>query len=470
MKIFRTVFYRYICIMTLFFWSTGSLHAMTIGEERDIGEKLLYKIRSEFSLLDDPDISQYINGLGQKVLAQVSQRYFDYRFYVIPSKDFNAFAAPSGLIFFYTGLIETMNSEDELLSVMAHEIAHVESRHIASRSDKNVKVGAITTALAIASLALGDPSLAAGLFTGFQAAGQAVNLHFSRLDEEQADRLSYDWMHAMHRDPVAMEEMLKTMRRIVRYSSEQIPPYLLTHPNPEVRLDYIESLLDYRKGKVPLNYYTPTDNFDFLRFKHRIMVSVADSVKARAYFTNILGSGRDEDEKMMATYGLALLQAKELNFSAALENIDKVKKHFPDHAILDVDAAIMKLDSGQIADAIELFEQAVQENEYDMYAVFNLALAYTKTGNISEAERLYQQVLTALPEYPQVFFELARIKSNQGETGISNFYLAKYYLYNGKIEFAREHFTKVTNDTSIPESMRKESEGMLKRLDELEKL
>ena len=55
-------------------------------------------------------------------------------------------------------------------------------------------------------------------------------------------------------------------------------------------------------------------------------------------------------------------------------------------------------------------------------------------------------------------------------TGISNFYLAKYYLYSGKIEFAREHFVKVKNNPSVEEEIRNESERFLERLEELEKL
>ena len=150
--IFRKTLYLIFFLLLSSLLAAGKTSAgLTIGEEREIGEKLLYKIRSEFSLLDDPDISQYINRLGQQVLKQVGPHFFDYRFFVVPSDQFNAFAAPSGLIFFYTGLIETMKTEDELLSVLAHEIGHVESRHIASRSDKNAKVGAISMALAMAS-------------------------------------------------------------------------------------------------------------------------------------------------------------------------------------------------------------------------------------------------------------------------------------------------------------------------------
>ncbi len=239
--------------------------AFSIGEERMIGEQLLYAIRSEFTVLDDPDISQYINSLGQSVLEVAGPQYFDYHFFVVKSDQFNAFAAPSGLIFFYTGLIRTMKTEDELVSVLAHEIGHVVSRHIAHRMSKQGKVTAATLLLGLASLAFGNAALAQGLLTGSLAANEAIKLSFSRQDEEQADRLSYGWMRALQRNPKSMEGMLKTMRRISRYRSNKLPAYLLTHPNPEDRLNYVQSLSDIDQSGE--GYYKKTNNFDFLRFK-----------------------------------------------------------------------------------------------------------------------------------------------------------------------------------------------------------
>ena len=443
--------------------------ALTIGEEREIGQKLLYRIRTQFSLLDDPDISQYINDLGSEVLAQAGPQYFDYHFFVVPNDEFNAFAAPSGLVFFFTGLIETMKSEDELLSVMAHEIGHIDSRHIASRSSKSGKVGTISMALAVASLALGDPSLAAGLFTGFQAAGQAANLHFSRQDEEQADRLAFDWLSALGRDPQAMVGMLRAMRRISRYRSGQIPQYLLTHPNPEARLQYVQSQLDYARDMNKEKKYPETDNFNFLRIKYRIMTSGKDPQKVRMYFANALAASRNPEESAMATYGLALLEARELNFSQGLKNLEEVKRYFPNRNLLDIDTGVMYLDSGNIAKGFDVLAQAFQKDPNNMYAAFHLARAYEKKGERNEAERLYYQIMQVMPEYSRIYFELGRIKAAEKKTGESNFYLGKYYLYEGKLKLAREYLTKAKKDPSVPLSLQQESDKLLALLDNIEK-
>ena len=240
---------------------SGSLQpamGFTVGEEKEVGEKLLYTVRASFPLLDDPDLHQYINQIGHEVLDVAGIQFFDYHFYIVESSQFNAFAAPSGLIFFYSKLIESMNSEDELISVMAHEVGHVVRRHLASRMKKGKVINFASMGAALAAIALGGGAAAQGLLAGSIAAGQSAQLHFSRQDEIEADLLAYQWMQDMHRDTVGQKKMLQTMRRITRYRTGQIPQYLLTHPDPEARLDYVSSLIaadqDYKVDTSSRNY------------------------------------------------------------------------------------------------------------------------------------------------------------------------------------------------------------------------
>ena len=126
--------------------------------------------------------------------------------------------------------------------------------------------------------------------------------------------------------------------------------------------------------------------------------------------------------------------------------------------------------SGETGRATELFESAVKADPDDMYAAFHLARTYAKSGKLEAAEQLYQKVMQTMPEYPQVYFELGRIKSDQGQAWISNFFLAKYYLYEGKLDFAREYLKKVKRDPGTSDSIRSEVDKLLDRLDELKKL
>jgi len=463
---------RLIAGFTLLAYSLLPLQALalTIGDERKIGEQLLFSIRKELPILEDPDISQYINTLGRSVLEIVGPQYFEYRFFVVKSPQFNAFAAPAGLVFFFTGLIETMRYEDELLSVLAHEIGHVASRHIAQRMDKSTKVSAISLLLGVAGLALGVPGLSQGLLMGSMAGGQAINLQYSREDEEQSDRLSFGWMQKMKRNPTAMEDMLKTMRRISRYrAGSETPQYLLTHPNPESRMGYVSSLLEQDAKQTSKGYYLKTDNFAFLRFKYRVMLQSVDQEKVRMNCVNLLASGTDKEQQTMAKYGLALLESDARNFDQALQYLAEVRAQYPTKDILEIDRAVILVESGRVEEGRRLLEQAVQRDPNDMYGVYQLAKLELSRGNGPKAEQLLQRVMTVMPEYPQLYFDMGQIEADRGKEGSSIYYLGKYNLYLGRIKLAKQYLTRASKDKNVPEKQRYDAKNILDKLKELEK-
>ena len=465
-QLFKRAVIGFMLIIALS-WPCQGL-ALTIGEERLIGQKILYSVRRELRVLDDPDISQYINRLGSQVLKVAGPQYFDYRFHVVKSDQFNAFAAPAGMVFFYSGLIEAMHKEDELVSVLAHEIGHVASRHLAQRLDKGTKVSAASLLLGLAGLALGVPGLSQGLLTGSLAAGQTINLRYSREDEEQADRLSFGWMQKMERDPAAMKDMLRTMRRITRYRMGDVPQYLLTHPNPEARLSYVESLLEL-KGQEAVPAPKKTGNCAFLRFRYRVLSQTTDLDRLRQYCTITLAQDKDPDTQRMARFGLALIEAENRRFDQALEQLAIVQGQYPAEDILKVDQAVILQMAGRLPEAKDILEPQVRRDPSGIYGLFQLAKVEAATGNTARAETLLQQVAQAMPEFPQVYFELGQIEANRGAAGIGIFYLGKYYLYQGEEDLAVQNLKRARRDASVPEKMREEAKEILAELEHINK-
>ena len=444
------------------------LAGFSVGEEKEIGEKLLYAVRSTFPLVGEPDIHQYINELGQEVLEVAGVQFFDYRFYVVESNQFNAFAAPSGLIFFYTKLIESMKSEDELVSVLAHEIGHVVKRHLASRMQKGKVINLASLGLALASIAFGGGGAAAqALLTGSLAAGQSAQLHFSREDEIEADLLAYKWMTDLERDPHGQKEMLRTMRRITRYRMGQMPQYLLTHPNPEARLEYVEGLLLAERRSE--NTERGTTDFNFLRFKYRLMSMSSENRSAvKAYLVNIISDPRSSHfDITMARYGLSQLDRKENNFETALASLEKVIEQLPGKNILKVDRAILLSEMGNVDTAIPALEEGVKKDPFDMYATFNLAKALNKTGSYERALQLFLDVSYEMPEFSDVYFQIGKLLAQQNKETASRFYLGKYYLYEGKLKLAASNFKQVKRGGDIEQRLKTESEEMLVLIERL---
>lgn len=453
----------------LFFTLSSSLSpafGFSIGDEREIGEKLLYSVRSSFTLIDDPDITQYLTKLGDSCLQVAGIQYFDYHFFVIDNKEFNAFAAPSGLIFFHSGLIGAMHSENELVSVLAHEIGHIVKRHLASRVEKGKYTSMASLGLALAALAFGGAATPA-LLTGALATGQSLSLHFSRQHEEEADLLAYGWMQKMQRNPEGQAKMLESMRRIARYRSDKLPQYLLTHPNPEARLNYIESLLDVDRENSAISY-EETDDFEFFRFKYRILSKVKDSKVFKTYLASVMSDARSSQfKKMMADYGMSQVKKDEKDFDTSLALLDKVINYFPDRGILKVDKGVIEFEAGRFNQAERTLKETLTTDSGNMYAAFTLGQLLYRTGRSVEAKKYFETVSFELPEYSKVYFELGKIAEEENNKGISRYYLGKYNLYEGKLKLARQSLRAALRDTSLTAEIKKESEQLMEKIDKL---
>ena len=446
----------------IYFLTPSPGYGLSIGEEREFGEELLYTMKRHYHIFDQLDIVQYFDTLGKEILTKSGPQFFNYKFIIVESQEFNAFAAPSGLIFLYSGLLDKIENENELTSVMAHEIGHVTNRHIAERLEQNKKINAITMALALAGLAAGDPSLSQGIFTGVMAGGQTMSLSYSRQHEEEADRYSYDLMKSLHRNPAAMEKMLEIMQRIVRYRSDQIPQYLLTHPNPEQRLVYIQSLLDFDSQRQTLADYNPVNNLPFIRIKYRIRVTSDETTKNRDYFLAKLAGAAGNDERMLAKYGLALLDAKERNFTKALSTLDIIRSTYPNWNIILADIALVYEQAGQQTEALKLLRMAENKDPNDMYITFNLARLQAKNSMNQEAKNLFMKVIDQFPYNTKVYYELGRLESHNGTKGNTMYYLGKHYMLEGRFKLAQHNLQQAVNDSTTDDNYREDAKELLK--------
>jgi len=425
---------------------------------------MLAIIRKEFKLVDELDVSQYVNDLGDSILTQAGPQYFDYHFYVIDNKEFNAFATPSGLIFFHSGIINAMDNEGEFVSVMAHECGHVISRHIADRIEKSTKITASTLALMLAGIALGGGALSQALVTGGMASGAAMSLAFTRQDEEEADRISFNLMETQQRDPHDMLSMLNKMYKESKIRMGNIPPYLLTHPQPKLRMGYVEDLM-HINSDVQFHKF---DQFAFRRMQKRVSSLTLEPQKLYGKYRKEVREATDEDIKMMAVYGLALADMSTGNYEQAVEKIRQVMQYYPDKPILLTDLGIIYLQWGQLETALMYLEDARNKDLGSWYSTFYLALALQQSGDDKRAEALYKQVLGSSIDYPKAYFQLAQIESKKGNQALSYLYLGKNFYYEGNFTTSTFHLKKALALSTSGHDI-KEIEEILHRIRKIER-
>ncbi|MBU8934085.1 MAG: M48 family metalloprotease [candidate division Zixibacteria bacterium] len=171
-----------------------SLIIIPSSQEVSIGAGMAEQVEASETILTDSVWQNYLNEVGQKIAAGCDRRDIEYHFRVIESDQINAFAAPGGYIYFYTGLLREMQTEGEMAAVIAHEISHVVARHGVKR---------LQTVLGVAAaydLVLGGKDSQVLEV----AVGLGMNLIFSKYsrdNEREADSYGIHYMVKAGYDP-----------------------------------------------------------------------------------------------------------------------------------------------------------------------------------------------------------------------------------------------------------------------------
>jgi len=197
-----------VCCCSIAFLRGGEAVAMSIEDERKMGEKFLISIKKQFRFVEDDFSNRFIRELGHYLVKPVETKPFPFRFYIIEHSTLNAFAGPGGHIFIFTGLIEVMKEVDELAAVLCHEIAHVTARHLSERVERSKKISIATMAGMLAAILIGGEA-AGAIMVGSQAAGMQAMLGYSRDDERQDDQLGFKYMSETGFAPSAMIDVLE---------------------------------------------------------------------------------------------------------------------------------------------------------------------------------------------------------------------------------------------------------------------
>jgi predicted Zn-dependent protease len=201
-------------------------------------DSLIINTPDEYNILDEnaySDAYAYINNIMNKILLSGYLNradYFDWTIRIIDEDVLNAFAAPGGYLYFYTGLMKYLDNEAQLAGVMAHEIAHVDRRHSAQQLERELALSTII------SIILGENSSQLEQYAASLAKGLS-NLAFSRKHEYEADEYAVKYTSDTDFNPKGIAGFFVKMDEA---SEVSIPEFLSTHPDPGNRLDAIEDV------------------------------------------------------------------------------------------------------------------------------------------------------------------------------------------------------------------------------------
>lgn len=208
-------------------------------QNRQVGEWALRQINGNAPLITDPWLQQSLEQIIWQINA-VAGLDAPMGLVIINDKQINAFAVPAGLIGINVGLLDKAKTMDELVSVVAHEIAHISQRHYQHRNDEKTKqlllqAGGILAGVAASKVGEGDA--VAAVMLGSQAISANAAASYSRAQEREADRIGMQLMNQAGYDVNAMPNFFATLDQQNPVKPDSfIPSFILSHPLTADRL------------------------------------------------------------------------------------------------------------------------------------------------------------------------------------------------------------------------------------------
>lgn len=450
------------CLIFIFLgWSSfpALTMAISIPDEKKLGDQFMEMIRGQRVILHDPIASHMINTVGRHIQSVLPTQPFDYSFFMIKDDNFNAFATPAANIFVHRGLIDALDTMDEFAGIMAHEIAHAASRHVSESIDRSKFVSFGTIAGMLAGILIGtsgDGDMAQALTMGSMAVGQSSMLAYTRENETEADEKAILFLKQVGYNPKGLLTGLTKLRESDYRGMEGIPDYFKTHPGTGKRIIHIAGILaDYTpaKDKKP----TP-ETFDFEMVKYRLIGLYGNLAKN---FNTVETKLKKEPENPALHYGIGLLYARKNRRDLAIFHLQKALSIKIFDPMILVELGRIYIHDGKFEKALNLLQGITEDPVLELLAKYYMAIAQVETGNLTLAEKNLKQVLALEAEaYPRAYYHLANIMSQKKSQAMSHYYLGIYYAETRNLKNASHHLKRAVETLEDPET-KKDAEKRL---------
>ncbi len=321
---------------------------ISLQQEYQLGRTWARLLRGSTREYHDPVVYNYLSDTLWNLAATSQLVDRRLQLIVLDNPTLNAFAVPGGIVGINAGLVLAAENEQQLASVVAHELAHLSQRHYAQQLEQQrinqplILAGVLASI--VAGAASGGQAGVAGLSTSI-AAGKQLSLNFSRRNEQEADRIGMLNLVASGYDPNAMHQMFGQLQRSSRFLGQRPPEFLLTHPVTESR---IADAKNRAKQLASNGHRTYTPEFGLIKTRIRVSYSKQPADLIKEY--------EAQSQDPLSQYGIMLAATRNLQFDKAMQAYNKLpasfKTNWPSTSVMwncswlkDYPAALAKLDS-----------------------------------------------------------------------------------------------------------------------------
>jgi predicted Zn-dependent protease len=405
-------------------------------DEYQIGLMAMHQLRSQDLILEDPELTDYIQHLGSRLAAQARDDDQNFQYFIIRSPEINAFATYGGFICVNSGLVLLTETESDLAGVLGHETAHVRQRHIARSILAQSRMSLGTTAAMLAAVLIGAASGAGGqAMEGAIAMSQGIalqqSMNFTRGEEEEADRVGIGLLAGAGFRTSAMADFFESMGR--RAGLEEIAGPLDMLRNHPVTRDRIAEARTRaaQYAKAPVN---ESILFPFMRERLRVLVAPGDK-DMTVYYARLRERRALSDPER---YGEALAQMRGGQPTAAAGTLRELVEKYPQITALYAALGQALQTDHQSQSALANFERAMTLFPRNVPLSVRYADTLMQTGHASQAHALLLDVFNNTQPTPEQIRLTALAASAAGDTGDASYYMSEYHISNGDLPLANQ--------------------------------
>ncbi|OUD12321.1 M48 family metalloprotease [Thioflexithrix psekupsensis] len=400
---------------------------------REMGEYFLRELRKQRLLLQDVLIDDYLNSLGQYLVSFSKDQQSRFYFFTVNDQNINAFAHLGGYIGMNAGLILKTQTESELASVFAHEIAHVVQRHTVRTHEAQSKM-AVPRIVAMLLAGLAASTANSDVANASAVVSQALDIqnfiNYTRLHEKEADSIGMQILGDAGFDPRGMPRFFEALQSAYRYQAGEIPDFLRTHPVTVERI---------AEGYARADQYPPSapreDNLLFHLMRARLLVlTTANKSLLLSQLKEALDTKNYRTEAAVH-YALALTLLHLHQAKAAQIHLEWLQKHDMDRVAYQLLSIEIHRELGDMKTALAQAQSALRLHPNDQLLTLTYARLLMSVDEAQEARQILYQ-FRGRDKNSDYYRLLAEIHSRLNQPVSSRLNLTEFYYLNGDLETA----------------------------------
>ncbi len=437
---------------------------LSLDDEFRIGRMIVRQLREAGQLVEDPEVTEYIQSVGQRLASHAHEGAHRFTFFVVRDAGINAFALPGGFIGINAGLLTATRNESELAGVLAHEIAHVTQRHIARSIQAAGRANMASAAAMLAAVLIGATTgMPADALLGTISAAQGLaaqqQINFTRSNESEADRVGVGLMSAAGFDPMGMPSFFWTMQQRTGSAGANIPPLLRTHP---VTTERIAETRD-RVEQLGRRNAEDSTGYGLVRERLRVQMLPPES-DFRSMYAD--AASADLPSTDARRYGRALALVAGGAPGEAIPVLADLRERGPDVTLYHAALGQAQLAAGDVEESRRTLSEAQRLFPRNVPITVRYAETLMRTGEKKLAHEVLLDLFNNVMPTPEQARFIALVASAAGDTADAHHYMAEYHVMSGDLQMAIDQLRLALAVPEVTDVQRQRYEARIKELEE----